>query len=121
MRRAADGDAGLFKIGVQGSSVAQARTELTAHSHTVATDEPTERGANDHSAMALDYARPVSWVPNVITDYAASPMGITIRHMDMRIAGHFDTRGIFGKAEAQVPFPTIELEVLPTKANGHEG
>lgn len=103
----------LFKIHVEGGSVSAARTVLTARGHSVATDEPTERGGTNLSATPLEtMLSSFLGCTNVITNYVAGLMGITIRHMDMRLTGHFDTRGVFGKAEVRIPFPTVELEVV---------
>lgn len=108
----------LFKIHVDGASVSAARTELHARNHLVATDEPKERGGTDLSATPLEtMLSSFLGCTTVITNFVAGQMGIEIETMEMRLVGHFDTRGVFDKADVRVPFPTIEMQVdLKTSA-----
>lgn len=112
----------LFKISVEGQAITPARTELRARSHLVATDEPKERGGTDLSATPLEtMLSAFLGCTNVITQFVAGQSGIKISNMDMALEGHFDTRGVFGKAEVRQPFPKIILKVkLESNANSEQ-
>ena len=102
----------LFKIDVTGHTVSAARTEMVARGHVVTTDEPTERGGTDLFATPLEtMLSSFLGCTNVIGNYAAGLLKMKIRDMTFDVVGHFDTRGVFGKAEIGTPFPVIELKV----------
>ncbi|MHA3980783.1 OsmC family protein [Halovulum sp. GXIMD14794] len=109
----------LFRIDVAGGAISPARTELRARTHLVATDEPPERGGTDLSASPLEtMLSAFLGCTNVITHFVAGKMGVRIEGLEMSLTGHFDTRGVFSKAEVRVPFPVIELRVeLDTDAD----
>ncbi len=102
----------LFKIDVTGHAVTAARTEMVARGHVVNTDEPLERGGKDLFATPLEtMLSSFIGCTNVIGNYVAGLLKIKIHAMEVDVTGHFDTRGVFGKAEIGTPFPTIELTV----------
>ncbi|UWQ17894.1 OsmC family protein [Jannaschia sp. M317] len=105
----------LFKIHVGGGSETAAKTVLTARGHQVITDEPKERGGTDLHATPLEtMLSSFLGCTNVITSYVAGLMKIKLTDMQFELTGHFDTRGVFGKAEVRKPFPKIELRVILT-------
>ncbi|WP_298360694.1 OsmC family protein [uncultured Litoreibacter sp.] len=102
----------LFKIDVTGHSVSDARTEMVARHNLVATDEPPERGGTDLYASPLEtMLSSFLGCTNVIANYVAGLLKMKVESMEFDLTGHFDTRGVFGKAEIGTPFPTIELTV----------
>lgn len=109
----------LFKIDVKGSAITHARTEMVARGKVVSTDEPPERGGTDLFASPLEtMLSSYLGCTNVIANYVAGLLKIELRGMDLDLCGHFDTRGVFGKAEIGTPFPVIELTVtLDTDAS----
>ncbi len=103
----------LFKIDVKGHSVTSARTEMVARHNLVATDEPPERGGTDLYASPLEtMLSSFLGCTNVIANYCAGLLRMKVRDMQFDLTGHFDTRGVFGKAEIGTPFPVIELKVV---------
>lgn len=109
----------LFQITVKGEAVSKARTELHMRTHSVSTDEPKERGGTDLSATPLEtMLSAYLGCTNVITQFVATKMGIKISSLDMSLVGHFDTRGVYNKADVTIPFPLIEMRVqLESDAN----
>ncbi|GAA6209150.1 hypothetical protein NBRC116601_24430 [Cognatishimia sp. WU-CL00825] len=109
----------LFKIDVKGHTVTHARTEMVARGKVITTDEPPERGGTDLFATPLEtMLSSFLGCTNVIANYVAGLLKMKIRNMDFDVSGHFDTRGVFGKAEIGTPFPVIELTVrLDTDAS----
>lgn len=112
----------LFKIDVKGHAVSHARTEMVARGKVVTTDEPPERGGTDLFATPLEtMLSSFLGCTNVITNFVAGMLKIDLRGMELDVCGHFDTRGVFGKAEIGTPFPVIELKVvLDTDASDEE-
>lgn len=112
----------LFKIDVKGRALSHARTEMVARGKVITTDEPPERGGTDLFATPLEtMLSSFSGCTNVIANYVAGLLKIELRGMDIEICGHFDTRGVFGKAEIGTPFPVVELKVaLDTDASNEE-
>ncbi|GLQ36169.1 hypothetical protein GCM10007939_24530 [Amylibacter marinus] len=109
----------LFKIDVTGHAVSDARTEMVARGKVVTTDEPIERGGTDLFATPLEtMLSSLLGCTNVIANYVAGLLKMDVRGMEFDVCGHFDTRGVFGKAEIGTPFPVIELTVtLDTNAD----
>ncbi len=102
----------LFKIDVKGHSITDARTEMVARGKVIATDEPPERGGTDLYASPLEtMLSSFLGCTNVIGNYVAGLLKMNVESMEFDVCGHFDTRGVFGKAEIGTPFPTIELTV----------
>ncbi|MBT0959419.1 OsmC family protein [Alphaproteobacteria bacterium KMM 3653] len=103
----------LFKIDVSGHAVSHARTEMVARGKVVTTDEPPERGGTDLFATPLEtMLSSFLGCTNVIANYVAGVLKMDLRGMEFEMCGHFDTRGVFGKAEIGTPFPVIELKVI---------
>ncbi|WP_368185904.1 OsmC family protein [Aestuariibius sp. HNIBRBA575] len=103
----------LFKIDVKGHALTHARTEMVARGKVVTTDEPAERGGTDLFATPLEtMLSSFLGCTNVIANYVAGLLKIDLRGMEFEICGHFDTRGVFGKADIETPFPVIELKVI---------
>lgn len=103
----------LFEIDVKGHAVTHARTEMVARGKVVTTDEPPERGGTDLFATPLEtMLSSFLGCTNVIANYVAGLLKIDLRGMELDICGHFDTRGVFGKAKIESPFPVIELRVV---------
>ncbi|QUJ78236.1 OsmC family protein [Sulfitobacter albidus] len=103
----------LFKIDVKAHAITHARTEMVARGKVVATDEPPERGGTNLFATPLEtMLSSFLGCTNVIANYVAGLLKIELRGMEMDICGHFDTRGVFGKADIASPFPVIELRVV---------
>ncbi|WP_171130368.1 MULTISPECIES: OsmC family protein [unclassified Ruegeria] len=103
----------LFKIDVLGHAITHARTEMVARGKVVNTDEPPERGGTNLFATPLEtMLSSFLGCTNVIANYVAGLLKIELRGMEMSVCGHFDTRGVFGKAEIASPFPVIELRVV---------
>ncbi|MFY0597825.1 MAG: OsmC family protein [Cognatishimia sp.] len=103
----------LFKIDVKGRALSHARTEMVARGKVVTTDEPPERGGTDLFATPLEtMLSSFLGCTNVIGNYVAGLLKMDVRSMDFEVCGHFDTRGVFGKAEIESPFPVIELKVI---------
>ncbi len=103
----------LFKIDVQGHAITHARTEMVARGKVVTTDEPPERGGTNLFATPLEtMLSSFLGCTNVIANYVSGLLKIDLRGMEFEICGHFDTRGVFGKAEIGTPFPVIELKVI---------
>lgn len=102
----------IFTINVEASCPSHAQTRVTARKHTLVIDEPPARHGTDQGPTPLEtlLASFLSCT-NVIANLLAEEMGIEIRSMEMSLTGHFDTRGVFGRAKVTVPFPTIELAV----------
>ncbi|WP_165929248.1 OsmC family protein [Shimia isoporae] len=112
----------LFKIDVAGHAVSHARSEMVARGKVIATDEPPERGGTDLYATPLEtMLSSFLGCTNVIANFVAGSMKMDVRDMQFDVCGHFDTRGVFGKAEIGTPFPVIELRVvLDTDANDEQ-
>jgi len=103
----------LFKIDVKGRAVTHARTEMVARGKVVTTDEPPERGGTNLFATPLEtMLSSFAGCTNVIGNYVAGLLKIELRGMEIDICGHFDTRGVFGKADIGTPFPVVELNVV---------
>ena len=103
----------LFKIDVSGHAVTHARTEMIARGKVVTTDEPLERGGTDLFATPLEtMLSSFLGCSNVIANYVAGLLKMDVRGMEFDVCGHFDTRGVFGKADIGTPFPVIELKVI---------
>jgi uncharacterized OsmC-like protein len=103
----------LFKIDVSGHAVSHARAEMIARGKVVTTDEPPERGGTDLFATPLEtLLSSFLGCTNVIANYVAGVLKMNVRGMEFDVCGHFDTRGVFGKAEIGTPFPVIELKVV---------
>lgn len=102
----------IYKIRVAGAAESAARTVLEARKHTITVDEPAERGGTDLAASPLEtLLSSLLACTNVITNMVAARMGIEIEGMSLELVGHFDSRGVFDKAEVTVPFPVIEMKV----------
>ncbi len=102
----------LFKIRVTGTCPTHARTELTARQHRIVVDEPAERGGTDQAATPLEtLLSSYLACTNVIANLLAEEMRIGIESMEFKLTAHFDTRGVFGKADVTVPFPEVDLDV----------
>lgn len=112
----------LFKIDVAGHTVTHARTEMVARGKVVTTDEPPERGGTDLFATPLEtMLASFLGCTNVIANYVAGLLKMDVQGMEFDVCGHFDTRGVFGKAEIGTPFPVIELKVtLDTDASDEQ-
>lgn len=103
----------LFKIDVKGQALSHARTEMVARGKVVTTDEPAERGGTDLFATPLEtMLSSFLGCTNVIANFVAGLLKMDVRGMEFDVCGHFDTRGVFGKAEIESPFPVIELKVI---------
>ncbi|WP_417271521.1 OsmC family protein [Celeribacter sp.] len=103
----------LFKIDVKGKSITHARSEMVARGKVVATDEPPERGGTDLFATPLEtMLSSFLGCTNVIANYVAGLLKMELRGLEFEVCGHFDTRGVFGKADIGTPFPVIELTVF---------
>lgn len=102
----------VFRIDVQAECPTHARTEVAARGHRLVIDEPPARNGTDLGATPLETLL-ASYLgcTNVIANMLAQEMGFEIRAMSLRATGHFDTRGVFNKAEVTVPFPRIDLDV----------
>jgi len=111
----------IFKIQVTGTCPSHARTELKARQHRVTVDEPRERGGEDTAPTPLETLF-CSYLActNVIANLLAHEMGVEIKDMSFELTAHFDTRGVFGKAEVAVPFPDIDLTVDITTEAGED-
>lgn len=112
----------IFKIRVTGQGLNAARTELQARKHLIVVDEPPDRGGKDEAATPLETMLS-SYLAclNVITNLVAGEMEIEIGRMDFRLVAHLDSRGIFGRAEVDVPFPKIEVAaIVETNATDSE-
>lgn len=109
----------VFKISVKGAAQTAARTEIKARSHIILVDEPKSRHGTDLAATPLEtLLSSFLACTNVITNIVAAERGIEINGMEMSLTAHFDTRGVFDKAEVTVPFPRIEMAVVvDTRAN----
>ena len=108
-----------FNIRVKGTSESRSRTRLSARKHEFLIDEPEARLGTDQGPTPLETML-ASFLActNVIAHMCADDLGIEIGRLDLSLAGEFDTRGSFGKADVTVPFPTIELNVgIETTAN----
>ncbi|WP_417811815.1 OsmC family protein [Thalassospira alkalitolerans] len=103
----------LFKIDVKGKAITHARSEMVARGKVVATDEPPERGGTDLFATPLEtMLSSFLGCTNVIANYVAGLLKMELRGLEFEVCGHFDTRGVFGKADIGTPFPVIELTVF---------
>ena len=112
----------MFKIRIIGRGTNAARTELRARKHLIVVDEPPDRGGMDEAATPLETMLS-SYLAclNVITHLVAGEMGMEIGQIDFQLVGHLDSRGIFGRAEVDMPFPIIEVTAtIETKATDGE-
>lgn len=101
-----------FRIRVSGACPTRARTEIRARQHRTVIDEPPAREGTDLGPSPLEtMLSSYLGCTNVVANMIAEEMGITIRRMNLALVGHFDTRGVFNKADVTVPFPVIELVV----------
>lgn len=102
----------IFKISVRASCPSHAQTRVTARQHTVVIDEPPARYGTDAGPTPLEtLLSSYLGCTNVIANMLAQEMGVEISRLEMSLTGYFDTRGVFGRADVAVPFPTIELAV----------
>lgn len=111
-----------FKIPLDAACPSHARTDVTARSHTFTIDEPPARNGTDLGPSPLEtMLSSYLGCTNVIANMIAEEMSITIRNMRLSLAGYFDTRGVFNKADVTVPFPRITLKVdLDTDADDEQ-
>jgi uncharacterized OsmC-like protein len=101
-----------FPIRVSATCPTHARTEVKARQHRFVIDEPPSRNGSDLGPTPLEtMLSSYLGCTNVIANMIAEERGIRIESMDLRLVGHLDTRGVFGKADVPVPFPRIELQV----------
>ncbi|MEX2241081.1 MAG: OsmC family protein [Burkholderiales bacterium] len=101
-----------FQIRVAATCPTHARTEAQARHHRLVIDEPPSREGSDLGPSPLEtMLAAFLGCTNVVANMIADDMGIHIETMDLKLVGHLDTRGVFGKAEVSVPFPRIELKV----------
>jgi len=101
-----------FKIPVTAECPSHARTDVRARRHRFTIDEPPARNGTDLGPSPLEtMLSAYLGCTNVIANMIADEMGITIRDVKLDLAGYFDTRGVFNKAEVTVPFPRIALKV----------
>lgn len=102
----------VFKISVAAKCPSHAQTRASARKHTLVIDEPPSRQGTDEGPTPLEtMLSSFLGCTNVVANMIADEMGIPIQILELSVSGHFDTRGVFGKAEVPVPFPTIELSV----------
>lgn len=102
----------LFKIRVSGESPNRAQTFARARKHELLIDEPPARHGYDEGPTPLEtMLSSYLACTNVITNIVAEEMGVSIDGMMFSLAADFDTRGVFAKAEVEIPFPAIALEV----------
>lgn len=102
----------VFKISVAAKCPSHAQTRVTARKHALVIDEPPSRHGTDEGPTPLEtMLSSFLGCTNVVANMIADEMGISIRVMELSVTGHFDTRGVFGKADIPIPFPTIELSV----------
>lgn len=101
-----------FAIRVSATCPTHARTEAKARQHRLVIDEPPSRNGTDLGPTPLETML-CSYLActNVIANMIAEESAIRIESMHLQLIGHFDTRGVFGKADVAVPFPRIELKV----------
>jgi len=101
-----------FEIQVKGVTETRSRTRLSARGHELLVDEPEARHGTDRAPTPLEtLLSSFLACTNVIANVVAEERGIDIRGMDFDLVAHFDTRGVFAKAEVTVPFPVIEVTV----------
>ncbi len=101
-----------FPIRVTATCATPARTETRARQHQMVIDEPPARNGTDLGQSPLEtLLSSFLGCTNVIANMIAEDMGIAIELRDLKVVGHLDTRGVFGKADVTVPFPRIVLEV----------
>lgn len=102
----------LFTIRVNGESPNRALTRARARTHELVIDEPPARHGQDEGPTPLEtLLSSYLACTNVIANIVAEEMGITIGAMTSSLRADFDTRGVFAKADVDVPFPTITLEI----------
>lgn len=101
-----------FPIRVSATCPTHARTEASARQHRLVIDEPPSRNGTDLGPSPLETLL-CSYLActNVVANMIAEESGIRVEAMKLGLVGHFDTRGVFGKADIAVPFPRIELKV----------
>lgn len=101
-----------FPIRVSASCPTHARTEAKARQHRFIIDEPPSRNGTDLGPSPLETML-CSYLActNVVANMIAQESAIRIESMELELVGHFDTRGVFGKAQIAVPFPRLELKV----------
>jgi len=111
-----------FPIRVAATCPTHARTETRARQHRLVIDEPPSRSGTDFGPSPLEtMLSSFLGCTNVVANMIADDMGIRIESMSLKVVGHLDTRGVFGKADVTVPFPRIELKVdLVTDASESE-
>lgn len=101
----------LFTIRVAGESPNRAQTRIRARKHETLIDEPPARHGQDLGPTPLEtLLSSYLACTNVIANIVAEEMGITIAGMTSSLRADFDTRGVFAKADVDVPFPTIDVE-----------
>ena len=102
----------IFKISVSAACPTHARTEVSARQHTLIIDEPPNREGTDLAPSPLEtMLGSYLGCTNVIANVLAEEMGFEITSLSLALTGHFDSRGVFGKADVEVPFPEIDLTV----------
>lgn len=111
----------VFKISVTATCPTPARTEVSAHKHTLVIDEPPARQGTDLGPSPLEtLLASFLGCTNVIANMIAADMGLKIDAMTLKATGHFDTRGVFARDRVTVPFPRIDLFVTVVTEAGED-
>jgi uncharacterized OsmC-like protein len=108
-------------IRVAAGSPNATRTDVTAGRHTMTMDEPPARHGGDEGLLPLQALMgSLCGCTNVVANWIAADLGITLSGMTFEVAATLDTDGITGKARRDPPFPEIDFGVEVT-ATGTDG
>lgn len=101
------------KLAVEAHCPSHSKSDITVRDLSFSIDEPVARGGSNTGPTPTDTAlAALVGCTNVIGHKCADKLGIDIGHLDIKVVAEFDRRGVTLSEEVEVPFTTLQLDVV---------